>query len=45
MYQVMKLQEELRRLRQEVKSGEQRQATIDRIFEIEMLLANIYCYD
>lgn len=45
MYQVMKLREELRALKEEVKRGEQSQATIDRIFEIEMLLSNVYCFD
>ena len=45
MYQIMKLREELRELKEEVKRGEQSQATIDRIFEIEMLLDNVYCFD
>lgn len=37
--------EELRALKEEVKRGEQSKATIDRIFEIEMLLDNVYCFD
>ncbi len=45
MYQIMKLREELRVLKEEVKRGEQSQATINRIFEIEMLLDNVYCFD
>ena len=44
-YELMKLMDELRVLKEKVKGGEQCQATINRIFEIEMLLANVYYID
>lgn len=42
MYQYMKLIEELRKLKEICKKGEQDKYIIDRIFEIEMLLDNVY---
>jgi hypothetical protein len=42
MYRVLKLMEELRQLKEICKRGEQNQYVIDRIFEIEMLLDNVY---
>lgn len=42
MYRVMKLLEELKYLKEICKRGEQNQAVINRIFEIEMLLDNVY---
>ena len=42
MYEVMKLQEELRELRKEVKEGNANSSIIERIFNIELLLANVY---
>lgn len=42
MYRVMKLLKELEYLKEICKRGEQNQAVINRIFEIEMLLDNVY---
>lgn len=42
MYELMRLEDELNDLKIKVKNGEQCQSIIDRIFEIEMLLDNIY---
>lgn len=42
MYQILKLKNELQELRNEVRKGNANQAIINRIFEIEMLLDNIY---
>ena len=41
-YTVIKLTEELKELREICRKGEQNQAVINRIFEIEMLLDNVY---
>ena len=45
MYEVLKLYDELRKLNAVVKSGEATRIVIDRIFEIQMLLDNVYCYE
>ena len=45
MYRKMKLIEELRELKQEIRKGNACQAIINRIFEIEMILDNIYYTD
>ena len=42
MYQIMKFEQELAELRATCKAGEQNQATINRIFEIQLVLDNVY---
>lgn len=45
MYRVYALEQELRELKEEIKKGNASQAIINRIFEIEMELDNIYWYE
>ena len=44
MYEELKLREELRQLKEEIKKGNSNQSIINRIYEIELLLANVYYY-
>lgn len=42
MYEVMKLEDELKRLRKIIRTGEATQEIINRVFEIQLLLDNVY---
>lgn len=42
MYQILKLEAELKELREACRRGEQTQAIVNRIFELELELDNIY---
>lgn len=45
MYEKMKLEDRLAELKEICRRGEQNQAVIDEIFEIQMRLDNIYYID
>ena len=45
MYEKMKLEDRLTELKEICRRGEQNQAVIDEIFEIQMRLDNIYYID
>ena len=45
MYEKIRLEQELKALQEKLKRGEADQATINRVFEIELKLDNIYYID
>ena len=45
MYEKIRLEQELKALQEKLKRGEADKATIDRVFEIELKLDNIFYID